>query len=108
MSDAAGTDPGTGLYDGVHLPVLARQMVASARRSLRPVSVVCFELEGPDGGAPNADALGAAAAIVLRTLRESDASFRTGDHRITALLEDTGEDGALWAARRGVAPAGDR
>lgn len=92
-----GIDPGTGLYAGEHYLVVARQQVASARRSLQPVSIICFEVEADGGGS---EPVATVATVLLRTLRESDASFRIGERRIAAVLEDTGEEGAVWAARR--------
>src|SRR5262249_48846282 len=38
-------DTATGLYDERYFAVLVQQQVAAARRSLRPVSVVVFELD---------------------------------------------------------------
>ena len=38
--------------------------------------------------------------VVRRTLRESDAACRLGDLMIGAILEDTPEAGAVWAAER--------
>lgn len=92
-----GIDPTTGLYAAEHFTVVARQQVASARRSLQPVSVVCFTI---DDAAADEAALALVAEIVLQTLRESDASFRLDGRRIASVLEDTGEEGAVWAARR--------
>lgn len=94
-----GIDPGTGLYEAGHFPVVVRQQVASARRLLQPLSVICFAVED-DGHATATEALAAVADVLLRTLRESDASFRMGDRWIVSVLEDTGEEGAVWAARR--------
>lgn len=94
-----GIDPTTGLYAGDHFLVVTRQLVASARRSLQPVSIAYFAVDDSDGRL-GSDALVSVAAVVLRTLRESDASFRIGDHRIASVLEDTGEEGAVWVARR--------
>ena len=39
-------DAATGLYDEQYFAVLVQQQVAAARRSLRPVSVVIFEIDG--------------------------------------------------------------
>jgi diguanylate cyclase (GGDEF)-like protein len=95
-------DPATGLYDQSYFPVLAQQQVAAARRSLRPVSVVIFEVDGMtdvDDGACD-QALTAIGDIVRRTLRESDAACRLGGPMIGAILEDTPEAGGVWAAER--------
>jgi diguanylate cyclase (GGDEF)-like protein len=39
-------------------------------------------------------------AVVRRTLRECDAACRIGDTMAAAVLEDTAEAGAVWAAER--------
>jgi diguanylate cyclase (GGDEF)-like protein len=96
-------DPATGLYDQSYFPVLAQQQVAAARRSLRPVSVVIFEVDGMTDVDDMAcdQALTAIGDIVLRrTLRESDAACRLGGPMIGAILEDTPEAGGVWAAER--------
>ena len=38
-------DAATGLYDEKYFAVLAQQQVAAARRSLRPISVIIFEID---------------------------------------------------------------
>jgi diguanylate cyclase (GGDEF)-like protein len=95
-------DPATGLYDERYFAVLVQQEVAAARRSLRPVSVVIFEIDSM--GEADADtrqqALGVVGDVVRRTLRESDAACRLGDLMVGAILEDTPEAGAVWAAER--------
>jgi two-component system cell cycle response regulator len=95
-------DPATGLYDERYFAVLVQQQVAAARRSLRPVSVVIFEIDSM--GEADADtrqqALGVVGDVVRRTLRESDAACRLGDLMVGAILEDTPEAGAVWAAER--------
>lgn len=95
-------DPATGLYDQSYFPVLAQQQVAAARRSLRPVSVVIFEVDGMTDVDDIAcdQALTAIGDIVRRTLRESDAACRLGGPMIGAILEDTPEAGGVWAAER--------
>ena len=95
-------DHATGLYDERYFAVLVQQQVAAARRSLRPVSVVIFEIDSM--GEADADtrqqALGVVGDVVRRTLRESDAACRLGDLMVGAILEDTPEAGAVWAAER--------
>jgi diguanylate cyclase (GGDEF)-like protein len=95
-------DHATGLYDERYFAVLVQQHVAAARRSLRPVSVVIFEIDSM--GEAEADtrqqALGVVGDVVRRTLRESDAACRLGDLMVGAILEDTPEAGAVWAAER--------
>lgn len=95
-------DAATGLYDERYFAVLVQQQVAAARRSLRPVSVVIFELDGLGEAkeSTRTQALGVVGDVVRRTLRESDSACRLGDLMIGAILEDTAEAGAVWAAER--------
>ena len=95
-------DAATGLYDEKYFAVLVQQQVAAARRSLRPISVVIFEIDamGEAEKETRVQALGVVGDVVRRTLRESDAACRLGDLMIGAILEDTPEAGAVWAAER--------
>ena len=95
-------DAATGLYDERYFAVLVQQQVAAARRSLRPLSVVIFEidsLEDPER-ATREQELAVVGDVVRRTLRESDSACRLGDAMVGAILEDTPEAGAVWAAER--------
>jgi diguanylate cyclase (GGDEF)-like protein len=95
-------DAATGLYDEKYFAVLVQQQVAAARRSLRPISVIIFEIDGMGEAEKDAQlqALGVVGDVVRRTLRESDAACRLGDLMVGAILEDTPEAGAVWAAER--------
>jgi two-component system cell cycle response regulator len=95
-------DAATGLYDEKYFAVLAQQQVAAARRSLRPISVIIFEIDtlGDADHDTRVQALGVVGDVVRRTLRESDAACRLGDLMVGAILEDTPEAGAVWAAER--------
>lgn len=95
-------DAASGLYDERYFAVLVQQQVAAARRSLRPLSVVIFEVDSliePDD-ATRDQALSVVGDVVRRTLRESDSACRLGDLMVGAILEDTPEAGAVWAAER--------
>lgn len=95
-------DPVSGLLEQQFFKVIVQQRVAAARRQLQPVSVVIFELDGigrSDTETQN-QALGVLGAVVRRTLRECDAACRIGDTMAAAILEDTAEAGAVWAAER--------
>jgi diguanylate cyclase (GGDEF)-like protein len=98
----AAFDAATGLYDEKYFAVLVQQQVAAARRSLRPISVVIFEIDsmGEADRETRQQALGVVGDVVRRTLRESDAACRLGDLMVGAILEDTPEAGAVWAAER--------
>ena len=95
-------DAATGLYGERYFAVLVQQQVAAARRSLRPLSVVIFEVDSRDG--PERDTrdqeLAVVGDVVRRTLRESDSACRLGEVMVGAILEDTPEAGAVWAAER--------
>jgi len=95
-------DAATGLYDEKYFAVLVQQQVAAARRSLRPISVIIFEIDamGEADRDTQLQALGVVGDVVRRTLRESDAACRLGDLMVGAILEDTPEAGAVWAAER--------
>jgi diguanylate cyclase (GGDEF)-like protein len=95
-------DPATGLFDERYFAVLVQQQVAAARRSLRPISVVIFEVDPlqPSDDSAKAQALTVVGDVVRRTLRECDSACRLGDLMIGAILEDTPESGAVWAAER--------
>jgi diguanylate cyclase (GGDEF)-like protein len=95
-------DAATGLYDEKYFAVLVQQQVAAARRSLRPISVIIFEIDslGDAEKETRQQALGVVGDVVRRTLRESDAACRLGDLMVGAILEDTPEAGAVWAAER--------
>jgi diguanylate cyclase (GGDEF)-like protein len=95
-------DAATGLYDEKYFAVLAQQQVAAARRSLRPISVIIFEIDALSEADRDTrlQALGVVGDVVRRTLRESDAACRLGDLMVGAILEDTPEAGAVWAAER--------
>jgi diguanylate cyclase (GGDEF)-like protein len=95
-------DAATGLYDEKYFAVLVQQQVAAARRTLRPISVVIFEIDamGEADKDTRLQALGVVGDVVRRTLRESDAACRLGDLMVGVILEDTPEAGAVWAAER--------
>lgn len=95
-------DAATGLYDEKYFAVLVQQQVAAARRSLRPISVIIFEIDSlaEADRETRLQALGVVGDVVRRTLRESDAACRLGDLMVGAILEDTPEAGAVWAAER--------
>lgn len=95
-------DPATGLYDERYFAVLVQQQVAAARRSLRPISVVIFECDSLNDATPEDrdQGLMVIGDVIRRTLRESDSACRLGDVMVGAILEDTAEAGAVWAAER--------
>ena len=82
------------------LELTLAQRVAVARRALRPLSIVYLEVldVGDAGNRWAVDEL--VSATIASTLRESDVVGRRGDGVYVFVLEDTGEDGAVWTAER--------
>ncbi|MFZ4516099.1 MAG: GGDEF domain-containing protein [Acidimicrobiia bacterium] len=95
-------DPATGLLDERFFAVIVQQRVAAARRQLQPLSIVLFEIDGFSEASEGvrADALTALGDVIRKTLRECDSACRIGDLMAAAILEDTTEAGAVWAAER--------
>lgn len=98
----AAVDPASGLLDQQFFRVLVQQRVAAARRHLQPVAVIIFDIDDVDDEdiAACDAALSTLGGTVIRTLRESDAACRVGTTMAAAILEDTAEAGAVWAAER--------
>ena len=92
----------SGLLEEQHFIVLVQKRVAAARRQLQPISIIKFEVDGlTDAPAEECDrAIAALGAVMTTTLRESDAACRIGHTMAAAILEDTSEAGAVWAAER--------
>lgn len=95
-------DYASGLLDQQFFKVMVQQRVAAARRQLKPLTVILFDIDGLDGASHDEcnAAIAALGATVTQTLRESDAACRVGTKIAAAILEDTAEAGAVWAAER--------
>ncbi len=102
MDMETAMDSASGLLDQQFFSVLVQQRVAAARRHLQPIAIVIFDVDGLDrDDGPACDrALGALGNTMIKTLRESDAACRIGTTMAAAILEDTAEAGAVWAAER--------
>ena len=61
-----------------------------------------FQVDGLDDAPPERcdQAVAALGEVITATLRESDAACRIGPSMASAILEDTAEAGAVWAAER--------
>ena len=93
-------DGTTGLFNEAYFRVAVETRITAARRQLRPVAVVILEVrDGTGDDHQPADAL-AIATVVRRTLRDADTACRLEDGRVAMVLEDTPEDGAIWAVER--------
>ena len=86
-------DPETGLLSGPYFRATLPHRVATARRVLRPISIVLVRLGHGDVARQVAFAL-------LDTLRESDTACRLDERSFALILEDTPENGAVWTVER--------
>ncbi|MCU1344407.1 MAG: diguanylate cyclase [Acidimicrobiia bacterium] len=93
-------DPETGLFNEEYFYSTVETRVSAARRHLRPVAVVLFEVAEDIGTAPHPADSVAVAAGIRETLREADIACRLHDGRFGFVLEDTPEDGAIWTIER--------
>ena len=93
---------GSGLLGPEFLLTTLRGRVAVARRALRPLSVVCFEAYDidPDGAPTSPVSIADVAGVLRRTLREADVAGHLDRDAFVCILEDTGENGAVWTAER--------
>ena len=99
IDDVARSGDGSPVLLGQEfLGATLRGRIAVARRALRPMSVVHVEVLVEPGHTPVAAHLVASAAEM--TLRESDIVGRRDDGVYVFILEDTGEDGAVWTIER--------
>lgn len=95
-------DPETGLLNDAYFRAALPNRVATARRVLRPISVVLLALGNGAGhvGRCPPDVAQQLAYGLLDTLRESDTPCRLDDGGFGLILEDTPEDGAVWTVER--------
>lgn len=102
MEMETAVDDASGLLDEQFFTVLVQQRVAAARRHLQPIAIVIFDIDGldRDDNVSCDRAISALGETMIRTLRESDAACRVGTTMAAAILEDTAEAGAVWAAER--------
>jgi len=101
LFEAGPAAGGSGLLDEHFVRSTLRNRLTVARRALRPLAVVCFEALETDRGRPTVPvAADEVAAILKRTLREADVAAHAGAGTFACILEDTGEDGAVWTAER--------
>lgn len=103
--DDTHMDEESGLLSNSFFPVYLEQRITAARRTLRPVSLVIFELDGLDKNDSHSPTdrnfyISAVGDVVKRTLRESDCAFRIDANIFAAVMDDTTESGAVWAAER--------
>jgi GGDEF domain-containing protein len=92
-SDAALRDPETGLLNEAYFRAALPNRVATARRVLRPISIVLTRIQRDEHARQVTYGL-------LDTLRESDTACRLDDGAFALILEDTPENGAVWTMER--------
>ena len=93
MTDNGLHDPGSGLLNEAYFRAALPNRVATARRVLRPISIVLSRF-GSD------EHVRQVAFGLLDTLRESDTACRFDDGAFALILEDTPENGAVWTMER--------
>lgn len=98
-------DEESGLFDEQFFPVFIEQRITAARRTLRPVSLVTFEIDGLDpskmkSAKERSFFIQSLGDVISKTLRESDCAFRISQNTFAAVMDDTSEAGAVWAAER--------
>lgn len=89
-----------GMLGPDFLDTTLRGRIAVARRALRPLALVHFEVFDVDGDHAMPVPIGRVAATLEATLRESDVAGWRPDGIFVFVLEETGEDGAVWTAER--------
>ena len=99
--DPSLLDPATGLYAQPFFLASLSWRVTACRRVLRPLALALVEVvEGlPDGPVRPSDPK-VVAAMVRSTLRTSDVCARLANGTFGMMMEDTPEDGAVWAVER--------
>jgi hypothetical protein len=99
--DASLLDPSSGLFAQPFFLAALSWRVIACRRVLRPLAFAQLEVvDGlPDGPAVASDPQ-VISAMIRATLRTSDVGARLADGTYGLMLEDTPEDGAVWAVER--------
>ena len=94
------TDSVTGLPDSRVFTVVLERKIALARRTLKPLSIIYFEVENFDSFAPyiQEHALRSTSRVIANSVRESDTICGLGHSVLAVVLDDTSEAGAIWAA----------
>jgi hypothetical protein len=99
--DPSLLDPSSGLYAQPFFLAALSWRVIACRRVLRPLAFAQLEVvDGlPDGPAVASDPR-VVTAMIRSTLRTADVAARLADGTYGLMLEDTPEDGAVWAVER--------
>lgn len=99
--DASLLDPSSGLFAEPFFLATLSWRLGACRRVLRPLALVLLEVvDGlPDGPVVPSNPK-VVTAMIRTTLRTSDVGARMSDGAYGLMLEDTPEDGAVWAVER--------
>lgn len=94
-------EPTTGLFSEPFLLATVSWRLVACRRALRPMALALIEVvDGlPDGPVVPSDPV-VVTSMVRATLRAADVGARMSDGSFGLMLEDTPEDGAVWAVER--------
>ncbi len=99
--DPSLLDLGTGLYAQPFFLAALSWRVIACRRVLRPLAFAQLEVvDGLPHGPPVASDPKVVTAMIRYTLRGADIASRLEDGTYGLMLEDTPEDGAVWAVER--------
>ena len=99
--DASVLDPSSGLFSQPFFLAALSWRVIACRRVLRPLAFSQLEVvDGLPDDQPTPSDPRVVARMVRATLRTSDVAARLGDGTYALMLEDTPEDGAVWALER--------
>jgi hypothetical protein len=99
--DPSLLDPSGGLFAQPFFLATVSWRLVACRRVLRPLAITLFEVvDGlPDGPVMPSDPK-VVTAVIRSTLRTADIAARMADGSYGLMLEDTPEDGAVWAVER--------
>lgn len=99
--DSSLLDPASGLYAQPFFRAALSWRLIACRRVLRPLALAQLEVvDGLPDGPPVPSDPNVVAAMIRATLRSSDVAARLADGSYGLMLEDTPEDGAVWAVER--------
>ncbi len=99
--DASLLDPSSGLFSQPFFLAALSWRVIACRRVLRPLAFAQVEVvDGLPDGQPTPSDPRVVSKMIRATLRTSDVAARLGDGTYALMLEDTPEDGAVWAVER--------
>ena len=95
-------EPITGLPDERAYALLVERKLSHARRSLNPLALIALSIDGYEQMTESEVRVATlvTARLVCSTLRQSDTVCHLGDGVFVALLDDTSDSGAVWAASR--------